>query len=140
MEIKQRQQQRKHLYGGSCDSFGGHSAIGGETGCGAEVNGVPRVVEVAVSKKAGDGGGSMPAGQERADPLVLGSIGAPMAGSVIEVSAKPGAPPPQQLAPPVACQKGQGAARPGVHAGRSCMAEPHFCAQRGRGKGGDDIR
>ncbi len=99
------------------------------------MNGVPRVVEVAVSKKAGDGGGSVAAGQERADPLVLGSIGAPMAGSVIEVSAKPGAPPQRQVGPPVACQKGQGAALLGVHAGRSRMIAPPFFAQRRRERG-----
>lgn len=53
-----------------------------------EVNGVPRVVEVGdraaeviVGKKAA---------RERADLAVLGSVGAPMAGTIIEVQVKPG--------------------------------------------------
>ena len=53
-----------------------------------EANGIPRVVEVAdhaeevvVGKKAA---------RERADLAQLGSVGAPMAGTVVEVQVKPG--------------------------------------------------
>lgn len=53
-----------------------------------EANGVPRVVEVA-DKKAELVVGKK-AVRERADLSVLGSVGAPMAGTIIEVCIKPG--------------------------------------------------
>ncbi|KAG2483618.1 hypothetical protein HYH03_017498 [Edaphochlamys debaryana] len=53
-----------------------------------EANGVPRVVEVT-DKKAEQVLGRK-AVRERADLAVLGSVGAPMAGTIIEVSVKPG--------------------------------------------------
>jgi pyruvate carboxylase len=63
-----------------------------------EVNGVPRVVEVedtrAAAAAAGGGAAGGPraarATREKADVALLGSVGAPMAGSVVEVSVKPG--------------------------------------------------
>lgn len=55
-----------------------------------EVNGVPRVVEVPVKQKPGAAAGRSPVSAEKADLAVLGSVGAPMAGSIIEVIAKPG--------------------------------------------------
>jgi pyruvate carboxylase len=63
-----------------------------------EVNGVPRVVEVEDTRAAPGGaaasGGGGPraarATREKADVGLLGSVGAPMAGSVVEVSVKPG--------------------------------------------------
>lgn len=36
--------------------------------------------------------GTAPAGREKADPINVGSVGAPMAGKILEVIAKPGAP------------------------------------------------
>ncbi|GBF90515.1 pyruvate carboxylase [Raphidocelis subcapitata] len=53
-----------------------------------EANGVPRVVELADTRSAE--GLAKKAVREKADPSVLGSVGAPMAGAVIEVSVKPG--------------------------------------------------
>lgn len=63
-----------------------------------EANGVPRVVEV-VDKKSTEVLGKA-AIREKADVAVLGSVGAPMAGTVIEVSVKTGQAvhPGQQLA------------------------------------------
>jgi pyruvate carboxylase len=63
-----------------------------------EVNGVPRVVEVedtraaAAAAEGGAAGGprAARATREKADVGLLGSVGAPMAGSVVEVSVKPG--------------------------------------------------
>jgi len=56
-----------------------------------ETNGVPRTVEVVDTTDQTEGGGSVrKAAREKADPDVLGSVGAPMAGEVIEVTAKPG--------------------------------------------------
>lgn len=55
-----------------------------------EANGVPRVVEV-VDKRSLEALGKK-AIREKADVGVLGSVGAPMAGSVIEVSVKAGQP------------------------------------------------
>lgn len=52
-----------------------------------ETNGIPRVVDVVdsgVAKALGR------AARDKADPDTLGSIGAPMAGQVVEVLAKPG--------------------------------------------------
>ena len=60
-----------------------------------EANGVPRMVEVvdrqqsATADGAGGGAAAKPA-REKADPVVLGSVGCPMSGQVIEVVAKPG--------------------------------------------------
>ena len=42
------------------------------------------------SNEAEGGGPVRKAAREKSDPDVLGSVGAPMAGEVIEVSAKPG--------------------------------------------------
>ncbi len=57
-----------------------------------EVNGVPRAVEVVVRRRPGDSGGApAPAGRDKADPGALGSVGAPMGGSIVEVIARPGA-------------------------------------------------
>lgn len=51
---------------------------------------MPRLVEVPLKEKAlGSGGASI--GRDKADPAVLGSVGAPMAGSIVDVIAKPGA-------------------------------------------------
>lgn len=56
-----------------------------------ETNGVPRTVEIVDRTEQGDGAGPVrKAAREKADPDVLGSVGAPMAGEVIEVAAKPG--------------------------------------------------
>lgn len=56
-----------------------------------ETNGVPRTVEVVDrTDTTGQGGPARKAAREKADSSVLGSVGAPMAGEVIEVSAKPG--------------------------------------------------
>ena len=56
-----------------------------------ETNGVPRTVEIADTTDQSEGGGSVrKAAREKADPNVQGSVGAPMAGEVIEVTAKPG--------------------------------------------------
>lgn len=57
-----------------------------------ETNGVPRAVEVVDRSEdtAGKGGTAKRAAREKHDPNVLGSVGAPMAGEVIEVTAKPG--------------------------------------------------
>lgn len=55
-----------------------------------EANGVPRVVEV-VDKRSLEGLGKK-AIREKADVAVLGSVGAPMAGSVIEVTVTSGQP------------------------------------------------
>lgn len=56
-----------------------------------ETNGVPRAVEIVDrTEETGTGGPARKAAREKADPQVLGSVGAPMAGEVIEVSAKPG--------------------------------------------------
>jgi pyruvate carboxylase len=60
-----------------------------------EANGIPRAIEVADTRTgAGGGDGGSPlrrAARERADPGALGSVGAPMAGTVVEVKATPGA-------------------------------------------------
>jgi len=61
-----------------------------------EANGIPRTVEVVDTRTnaTGSGGDGAPlrrAARERADPSALGSVGAPMAGTVVEVKAKPGA-------------------------------------------------
>lgn len=53
-----------------------------------EANGVPRVVEVI--DKAAETVVGKKAVRERADLSILGSVGAPMAGTVIEVQVKPG--------------------------------------------------
>lgn len=50
-----------------------------------EANGVPRVLEVADTKEGGDS--FKKAVREKADLATLGSVGAPMAGSIIEVRA-----------------------------------------------------
>ena len=56
-----------------------------------EANGVPRAVEIVDKSDQAEGGGPVrKAASEKADPDVLGSVGAPMAGEVIEVSAQPG--------------------------------------------------
>ncbi len=56
-----------------------------------ETNGVPRTVEIVDTTDQGEGGGPIrKAAREKALPDVLGSVGAPMAGEVIEVTAKPG--------------------------------------------------
>jgi pyruvate carboxylase len=59
-----------------------------------EANGVPRMVEVVDRRQsaAAEGGGGVAAkpAREKADPVVLGSVGCPMSGQVIEVVAKPG--------------------------------------------------
>ena len=56
-----------------------------------ETNGVPRTVEIVDTRDQGEGGGPIrKAAREKALPDVLGSVGAPMAGEVIEVTAKPG--------------------------------------------------
>lgn len=56
-----------------------------------EANGVPRTVEIMDTTDQGEGGGPVrKAAREKADSDVLGSVGAPMAGEVIEVTAKPG--------------------------------------------------
>jgi len=64
-----------------------------------ETNGVPRMVEVEDRQQAAatEGGGAAAGkpSREKADPLALGSVGCPMSGQVIEVVAKPGAPPRQ---------------------------------------------
>ena len=58
-----------------------------------EANGVPRTVEIEDRTDETEGGGPVrKAAREKSDPDVLGSVGAPMAGEVIEVSAKPGRP------------------------------------------------
>ena len=63
-----------------------------------EANGIPRAVEIEDTRtgaESGGSGGGAPlrrAARERADPGALGSVGAPMAGTVVEVKAKPGAP------------------------------------------------
>lgn len=54
-----------------------------------ETNGVPRVVEVI--DKAAEVSVGKKAVREKADLSVLGSVGAPMAGTIIEVAVKPGA-------------------------------------------------
>jgi len=54
-----------------------------------ELNGLPRQVEVLYKPKEGDKP-SVTASADKADPDVLGSIGAPMSGDVIEVAVKPG--------------------------------------------------
>ena len=61
-----------------------------------EANGIPRTVEVVDTRTGAGGGadGNAPlrrAARERADPSALGSVGAPMAGTVVEVKATPGA-------------------------------------------------
>lgn len=56
-----------------------------------ETNGVPRAVEIEDrTDETSTGGTTRKAAREKADSQVLGSVGAPMAGEVIEVSAKPG--------------------------------------------------
>ena len=56
-----------------------------------ETNGLPRAVEIVDRTDQAEGGGPIrKAAREKADPDVLGSVGAPMAGEVIEVTAKPG--------------------------------------------------
>jgi pyruvate carboxylase len=58
-----------------------------------EANGVPRVVDVADERAADGGGAGAPlkrAARERADPMVLGSVGAPMAGEVVDIKCAPG--------------------------------------------------
>lgn len=56
-----------------------------------EANGVPRAVEIVDRSDQAEGGGPVrKAAREKSDPDMLGSVGAPMAGEVIEVSAKPG--------------------------------------------------
>ena len=60
-----------------------------------ESNGVPRAVEV-VDKKSYESDASKSArgpARDKADPLLPGSVAAPMGGEVIEVKVKPGAPP-----------------------------------------------
>ena len=64
-----------------------------------EANGIPRAVEIEDTRTGAEGGGGGTSGaplrraaRERADPSALGSVGAPMAGTVVEVKAKPGAP------------------------------------------------
>lgn len=54
-----------------------------------EVNGVPRVVEVEDRTSSGSSSVKK-AVREKADISVLGSVGAPMSGSIIDVSVKPG--------------------------------------------------
>eukprot|EP01025_Chloroclados_australasicus_P027830 TRINITY_DN2754_c0_g1_i6.p1 TRINITY_DN2754_c0_g1~~TRINITY_DN2754_c0_g1_i6.p1 ORF type:complete len:1182 (+),score=199.76 TRINITY_DN2754_c0_g1_i6:462-4007(+) len=54
-----------------------------------EANGLPRVVEVD-DRKAMAAEGAKRAVREKANPDDLGSVGAPMAGDVVEVSVKPG--------------------------------------------------
>ena len=57
-----------------------------------ESNGVPRVVEV-VDTTAADSAGAKAtkAAREKANPTDDGSVGAPMAGEVIDIKIKPGA-------------------------------------------------
>ena len=58
-----------------------------------ESNGVPRAVEV-VDRKSYESDASKSArgpARDKADPLLPGSVAAPMAGEVIEVKVKPGA-------------------------------------------------
>lgn len=55
-----------------------------------EANGVPRTVEIVDRSDQAEGGPVRKAAREKSDPDVLGSVGAPMAGEVIEVSAQPG--------------------------------------------------
>lgn len=59
-----------------------------------ESNGVPRAVEV-VDKKSYESDASKSArrpARDKADPLLPGSVAAPMAGEVIEIKVKPGEP------------------------------------------------
>ena len=58
-----------------------------------EANGVPRVVDVADVRAADGSAGGAPlrrAARERADPMLLGSVGAPMAGEVVDIKCAPG--------------------------------------------------
>lgn len=57
-----------------------------------EVNGIPRVIEIEDQKLAQVASGNR-ALRERADLTILGSVPAPMAGEIIEITAKPGAVP-----------------------------------------------
>ncbi len=58
-----------------------------------ESNGIPRVVEVVDTTAAdsANAGGSAKAARDKANPTDDGSVGAPMAGEVIDVKIKPGA-------------------------------------------------
>jgi len=57
-----------------------------------EVNGIPRVVDILDLKVfENDNKKGMSAVRERADPLDLGSVGAPMAGKVVDILVKDGA-------------------------------------------------
>ena len=47
-----------------------------------ELNGIPRTVEVFDEQEVEKSKGSVRTVNERADPLLLGSVGAPMAGKV----------------------------------------------------------
>jgi pyruvate carboxylase len=64
-----------------------------------ETNGIPRLVEVTDTRAAATTAAKR-AARERADPTVLGSVSAPMAGEVIEVKAKPGEGRPRAHTPP----------------------------------------
>lgn len=50
------------------------------------------------TEETSKGGPARKAAREKADSAVLGSVGAPMAGEVIEVTAKPGLLPPSLVA------------------------------------------
>ena len=68
-----------------------------------ETNGVPRMVEVedrtsADAAAAGAGAAGGRPSREKADTGVLGSVGSPMSGDVIEIVAKPGNPSVQSYA------------------------------------------
>jgi pyruvate carboxylase len=57
-----------------------------------QVNGLPRTVEVVDRNTGAEAAsaGVIRSVREKSDPLLLGSVGAPMTSEVIEVRAKPG--------------------------------------------------
>ena len=55
-----------------------------------EMNGIPRVVEIEDKTEEGSTKKTRLAARERSDPADMGSVGAPMAGSVVEVLVKEG--------------------------------------------------
>ena len=55
-----------------------------------EMNGIPRVVEIEDKTEAGSTKKTRLAARERSDPADMGSVGAPMAGNVVEVLVKEG--------------------------------------------------
>jgi pyruvate carboxylase len=66
----------------------GFAVIAGKREVFFEANGIPRVVEVI--DRAAEQALGKKAARERADLVVLGSVGAPMAGTIIEVQVKTG--------------------------------------------------